>query len=74
MSQHIYITQHMYGDYKVKEGVIEEKVCQRSERLVRVGGGGIMGDLNGVSELILYKVNKFMIIYRYFHKILYPWY
>ena len=33
-----------------------------------------MGDLNGVSEIILYKVNKFVIIYRYFHKTLYPWY
>ena len=36
--------------------------------------GSIIGDLNGVSELKLYKVNKFGIIYRYFYKLLYPWY
>ena len=34
----------MYGDYKVKEGAIEEKVCQRSEWSVRGGGGGGGGD------------------------------
>ena len=27
----------MYGDQKVKEGIIEEKVCQRSELSVKEG-------------------------------------
>ena len=40
----------MNGDSKVKEGVIEEKYVEDQSGL-----GGRMRDLNGVSELKLYK-------------------